>query len=36
MTHPRDSLGINLPGLSMVVIAVVLVLAFLFGWNVTS
>ena len=34
--HPRnDNLGVNLPGLALVVIAVVLVLAFLFGWNVT-
>jgi hypothetical protein len=31
-----NGIGINLPGLALVIIAIVLVIALLWGWNLTA
>ena len=31
-----NGIGVNLPGVALVVIAVVLVVALLWGWNITA
>lgn len=36
MSLRTDGTGVNLPGLALVVIAVVLLLALIFGWNLSS